>query len=115
MGGAAAKDLTATEHPLHLAIRDVHAIDGLLAAELILKIKGGGAGSPERSAEESALGHVTPFFRQEIIKKQPVIRFVESRDVTSIGRPTRCNQSASAASRPSGRTARKPPPSAERK
>jgi len=47
---------------------------------LILKIKGGGAGSPERSAEKSALGHVTPFFVRNL-KKQPVIRFVESRDV----------------------------------
>src|SRR5258705_8870634 len=93
MRGAAAQDLAATEDLLHLAIRNLHAIDGLLAVELILKIDRRGAGSPVRCAEKSALGQVTPSFRQEIIKKQPVICFVKSRDVSSIGRPAGRDQS----------------------
>src|SRR5437016_8145711 len=79
---------------LHLVIRNLHSIDGLLAVELILKIDRRGAGSPVRCAEESALGQVTPSFRQEIIKEQPVSCFVKSRDVSSIGRPARSNQSS---------------------
>src|SRR2546430_2941232 len=38
MRGAAVKDLAATKDSLHLAIRELHAIDGLLAVQLILKI-----------------------------------------------------------------------------
>ena len=63
MRGAAAKDLAASEDLLHLATRNLHAIDGLLAVELILKIDRRGAGSPVRCAEKSALGQVTPSFR----------------------------------------------------
>src|SRR5882762_5289446 len=89
MRGAATKHLAATKDLLHLVIRSLHSIDGLLAVELILKIDRRGAGSPVRCAEKSALGQITPSFRQEIIKKQPVICFVKSRDVSSIGRPAR--------------------------
>src|SRR5436853_4436359 len=94
MRGAAAKHLAATKDFLHLVIRNLHSIDGLLAVELILKIDRRGAGSPVRCAEKSALGQVTPSFRQEIIKKQPVSCFVKSRDVSSIGRPARSDQSS---------------------
>src|SRR5436853_7404063 len=79
---------------LHVVTRNLHSIDGLLAVELILKIDRRGAGSPVRCAEKSALGQVTPSFRQEIIKKQPVSCFVKSRDVSSIGRPARSDQSS---------------------
>src|SRR5260370_15168235 len=94
MGGAAAKDLAATENLLNLAIRDVDAIDGLFGVELILEINGGGVASPVRSAKKPALGQVTPLFRLEIIMKEPVIRFVKRRDISSIGRPARRDQSS---------------------
>ena len=94
MGGAGAEDLATTKDLLHLAICDLHAIDGLLAVELILEINGGGVGSPEWSTEKTAFGNDIPFFRLEIIKKELMIYFVKRRDVSSIGRPARCEQCA---------------------
>src|SRR5439155_19665717 len=94
MRRAAAKDLAATKDPFHLAIGDLHAIDGLLAVQLILKIDRGRAGSPVRSAEKPALGHLPPFFNLEIIKNQSQICFVKSRDISPIRSIPKRNQTS---------------------